>query len=126
MGGEAQPEDPFMPLKYECTTLHISLDSLDLLTDRRMHPNTEEFEDVARAQKYAIMVVSRIRTGSQLGAVTLEEVDGRPYVAVVKRPDKIVIEDLSTRARSTLECVRNMMYLNLVRINQHRSHLCYN
>ncbi|TDL19416.1 hypothetical protein BD410DRAFT_441251 [Rickenella mellea] len=111
-GGPAEPEDPYMPLKYDCTTLHITLNSLDILTDRRYKPGTKEFEHVARAQRDAIKKVSSIRTGRQLGALTLEEIDGAAYVAVVKRPDTIVLENLSTNVRTVIQCPHPQAYPN--------------
>lgn len=116
-GTDPDPEDPYMPLKYECTVLHVSLASLDLLTDRRLVPQSFAFEEVARAQKDAFATVARIRTGTQLGVVTLQEgydiVEGRvngSTVAVVKRPNTIIIQDLSTPVRTTLVCPNSEFY----------------
>ena len=90
-----------MPIKYECTVMHIALASIDAVMDRHLRPDTKEYSAVAEQQEDAIKIISRIRTGKQLGAVTLEEVRGDPFVVVVKSPDRICIVDLDTDERWT-------------------------
>lgn len=111
MGGKEDPEDPWMPLKYECTTIHISLHCIETLTDRRVPPQTPEFNKLCRKASVdpdgqnSIRVVSRIRTGTQLGVISLDNIQGLPYVCVVKRPDQIVLECLDNGSRSILRCL---------------------
>lgn len=106
MGSAPDEEDPHTPIRYECTVLGISLNVLQSLSDWRVTPGSREFERVAlkAESEYPIMVLNRIRSGSQLGAVSLDEISGVSYVFVVKRPDRIVFEDLDEANRITLKC----------------------
>ena len=45
MGGFEDVEEPNMPLKYECTTLHVPFCVLDAVTDRHISPMTREYGD---------------------------------------------------------------------------------
>ena len=114
MGGPPDPDDPYMPLRYECTTLQISLDILDRLTDRKACPQTSRFAELTRELGDPYKVVARIRTGTQLGSVILTEVDHEPHVVVVKRPNSIIFVNLNDNSRSVLTCEENGFYPNLV------------
>ena len=107
-------EDPYQPLKYECTVLHMSMAIIDALSDRHIAPQTRQFQErleVLRKMKGDIWnVVGRIRTASQMGSVSLDRIDGKPYVCLLKRPNKIVFQCLNDSARSTLECRRVFDY----------------
>ncbi|KAI5119722.1 hypothetical protein M0805_001435 [Coniferiporia weirii] len=110
MGGKEDEEDPYMPLKYECTTLFVSLDIIEWLTDRHLKPMTRKFEkrtqQIARGLEGGDMwhVVSRIRTGTQLGMISLDVIDGDAHVCVVKRHNTIVLEKLNSKERTILHC----------------------
>ena len=111
MGGTEDTEDPWMPLKYECTTIHISLHAIEKLTDRRVRPQSPEFGKLCKEAmvdpdgRDSILVASRIRTGAQLGVINLDVIQGHPCVSVVKRPDQIVLECLDDGVRSILRCL---------------------
>ncbi|THH10398.1 hypothetical protein EW145_g1359 [Phellinidium pouzarii] len=100
MGGEADVEDPCMPIKYECTTLFVSLSCIEELTNRQVEPGSDAFRGSIKRAAMGLdgnklwHTVSRIRTGTQLGVVTLDVIDGDPYVCVLKRPNSIVFERL--------------------------------
>ncbi|KAL5519386.1 hypothetical protein ACEPAH_1069 [Sanghuangporus vaninii] len=123
MGGREDPEDPYMPIKYECTVVCVSLMVLDYLNDRRVGPMTDQFEErikhtamcFVKAETGSWLTLARIRTGSQLGVVSLDILDESPFVCVVKRPDKIVFQLLTSSVedseRSILECTRYPEYL---------------
>ncbi|KAH8119739.1 hypothetical protein DFH11DRAFT_1539026 [Phellopilus nigrolimitatus] len=111
LGGKGDQEDPYMPLKYECTTLRVSLETIELLTDRNVKPKTSEFMRRIVAARASLgtdgdlfNVVSRIRTATQLGGVSLDVINGDPHVCVLKRPNTIVFERLRDCVRSVLEC----------------------
>lgn len=99
-----------MPLKYECTVLHITLQSLDALTHRRLVPGTVAFEEVARAQKYAFVVVGRIRMGTQLGVTALEYIQNEPTVIVLKRPNTLIFQNLNRDQRSIINLAPSEFY----------------
>ncbi|KAL5535920.1 hypothetical protein ACEPAF_4014 [Sanghuangporus sanghuang] len=123
MGGREDPEDPYMPIKYECTVVCVSLTVLDYLNDRRIGPMTDQFDErikhtaisFVKAKTGSWLTLARIRTGSQLGVVSLDILDESPFVCVVKRPDKIVFQLLTSSVedseRSILECTRYPEYL---------------
>lgn len=118
MGSKEDDEDDSMPIKYECTTIAMSLESLGLLTDRRYPPGTKAFEKIAYTieKEDPITVVSRIRTGCQLGAVSLDEISGAAFVCVVKRPSRLVLEHLNTNTRLSMTCRTNHDYRGQVRV----------
>lgn len=124
MGGKEDPEDPWMPLKYECTTIHVSLRCIEMLTDRRIYPQSPEFDKTVRKAAIdpdgttSISIVSRIRTGTQLGVISLDVIQDRPYVSVVKRPDRIVLECLDDGERSILHCLPNANWPGRVSVSQ--------
>ena len=108
-------EDPYQPLKYECTVLHMSMAIVDALSDRHIAPQTRQFQarlDVLRNNVDGDVwkVVARIRTASQLGSLSLDRIDGKPYVCLLKRPNKIVFQCLNDSVRSTLECQKVLDY----------------
>ena len=117
MGGKEDPEDPYMPIKYECTAVCIPLFVLDYLNDRKVEPMTGEFggrirhvaKSFASAEQGCWMTLARIRTGTQLGVASLDVIDETPFVCVVKRPDKIVFQPLEAPSedsgRSILHCL---------------------
>lgn len=113
MGGKEDQDDPYMPLKYECTVLHVSLGIIDFFNDRRCEPMTDEFASrikwTARAHVISGIDIwksaARIRTGAQLGVISLDVIRRHPHVCVVKRPNKIVFQPFGPFERSTLECL---------------------
>ncbi|KLO20143.1 hypothetical protein SCHPADRAFT_934748 [Schizopora paradoxa] len=118
MGSKDDDEDESMPIKYECTTISMSLASLGQLTNRECPPGTRHFENIACTieKEDPVTVVSRIRTGRQLGAVSLDEIDGAACVCVVKRPNRIVLErlgaDFHNNPRMSLTCRISQEYKN--------------
>lgn len=102
------PEDPYQPLKYECTVLHMPMFIVDVLTDRHVAPQTPQFAQRVYYMKSHLKrdiwnVVSRIRTGSQLGSVSLDRIDDEPYVCLLKRPNTLVFQRLDDEVRSSLQ-----------------------
>lgn len=112
MGGgeDVQDQDIYRRLKYECTTLFVSLTTLEKFTDRRSPPHTGEYNTLTREARHdedgldSVRVISSIRTGSysQLGAVSLDVIGNRPYVCVVKRPNTLIMERLDDKVRTEL------------------------
>lgn len=106
--------DPQVPVKYECVTLHVSLYSLEVLSDPRFVPGSAEFLQHARAQPRPFRIIAVIRTRSPLGPPTLDEVFGSPYLAIVKRPNSIMFKNLNGGAVSTLTCSPSPVHPNEV------------
>jgi hypothetical protein len=94
---------PF-PLQHECVCLHISLQALELLSNPKFPPGSSQFRTYAETQPPPFRELARIRSSAALDSLTLVEHDGMPFVVVVKRPDRVVIKDLTTTMRSTLRC----------------------
>ncbi|KAI0937436.1 hypothetical protein AcV5_005347 [Taiwanofungus camphoratus] len=101
-----------VPVKYECVTLHVSLYSLEVLSDPRFVPGSAEFLQHARAQPRPFRIIAVIRTRSPLGPPTLDEVFGSPYLAIVKRPNSIMFKNLNGGAVSTLTCSPSPVHPN--------------
>jgi hypothetical protein len=94
--------DPAMPLIYECICLHIALDALEALGDPK---NTLTIREISE-QPPPFREMARIRSSRALDHPSLVEDRGKPMLTVVKKPDEIVIKDLTTRVISTLKCER--------------------
>ncbi|EJC98829.1 uncharacterized protein FOMMEDRAFT_171011 [Fomitiporia mediterranea MF3/22] len=122
LGGKEDQEDPFMPLKYECTALFVPVMLLDIFNDRKARPMTDEYAERVKLVASKIVAthaipeglaldiwtdVGRVRTGAQLGVVSLDVIQDVPVMCVVKRPNKIVIQPLGNLVdnRSVLECL---------------------
>ena len=93
-----------MPLRHECTTLHISLEVLEQLTDPKILLKTDQSKEFFKELGEPFKVVSRVQSGTQLGAISLTEVDGKPHILVVKRPNSVIFESLNGAPRSVMTC----------------------
>ncbi|OBZ77473.1 hypothetical protein A0H81_02707 [Grifola frondosa] len=102
--------DPQVPLKYECTALHFSLDAVQALEDSPFPPGSREF--IEEAQKYPPPFRNLVKISSrrQLECPVIEEAFGSPYLAVVRRPDSIMLKNLAGGAVSTLKCLPDAFY----------------
>lgn len=121
-------EDPYQPLKYECTVLHMSMAIIDQLNDRHVAPQTPQFTKrlhllQARLNGDIWKVVGRIRTASQMGSLSLDRINGESYVCLLKRPNTIVFQRLDDGARATLECRNVENYGQAVSIFSYLSRL---
>ena len=96
--------DPPMPLQYECVCLHISLQSLEILGDPKVPQSAQERHTHAANQPPPFREMARIRSSRPLDHAILFEVGGVPFVTVVKKPDEVVVKDLTSRVISTLKC----------------------
>ncbi|KAH9926374.1 uncharacterized protein B0H18DRAFT_1166294 [Fomitopsis serialis] len=96
--------DPPTPIKYECVALEVPLECLELLSDPRLTPGTPEWKAHANAQPKPFRYLAIIRTRSQLMYPDIDELFGKPYLAVLKRPNSIVFQNLEGGAASTLFC----------------------
>lgn len=113
LGGREEVEDPYMPLRYECTALHVNLKILDFLDSRHVEPQTSKYAQMISQMSMGMemnneviwVVAARIRTGAQLGVVSLDLIDTFPTVCVVKRPNTIVMQQLCDPARTTINCL---------------------
>ncbi|EGO19043.1 hypothetical protein SERLADRAFT_411939 [Serpula lacrymans var. lacrymans S7.9] len=97
------------PFRYTCSCMQVPLDALDALADPRYPPGSMEFFEFARSQPPPFRLISLMRSTSELGPIDLAEVQGRPCMAVVKKPRFIVFKDLSINGRiSTLTCANTL------------------
>lgn len=92
--GEHDIDAPY-PLKYECITLHVSLEALEDLCDPRFVPGSKAFIEHARSLEPPFKTVSYIRSTRQLGAISLDDYAGNPYVTIVRYPNDILIHPLN-------------------------------
>ena len=93
-----------MPLQYECVCLHTSLQSLEILGDPKVPQTARELHTHAADQPPPFREMARIRSSRPLDHAILFEVGGMPFVTVVKKPDEVVVKDLTSRVISTLKC----------------------
>lgn len=80
----------------------ISLDALEDLTDPKCPPGSVEFLERAGTQPPPFLRLSRIRSRSQLDTVDLADIQGKPYIAVVKKPETILFKNLESGITSSI------------------------
>ncbi|KAH9949414.1 hypothetical protein B0H21DRAFT_133036 [Amylocystis lapponica] len=97
--------DSEIPMKYECVSLHVSLEALEILGDLRFVPGSEEFLRHARAQPPPFRRLAIVRTSRRLGIPALDEIWGLPYLAIFKGSKIIIFKDLNGGAVSTMTCL---------------------
>lgn len=114
--GDENTIDPPFPLRYECTAVSISLETLEDLSDPNNPPGSSEFLQRAKARPSPFSRLSTIRTRSPLTTVDLAIVGGVPYLAVVKSHESIVFKNLNTRSVSSLTIRRWQECETVVRI----------
>ncbi|EPS95973.1 hypothetical protein FOMPIDRAFT_1131444, partial [Fomitopsis schrenkii] len=96
--------DAPIPIKYECVALEVALDCLETLSDPRLVPGTPEWIAHAHAQPKPFRSLTIIRTRSQLMNPDIDELFGKPYLAVVKRPNSILFKNLEGGPSAILTC----------------------
>ncbi|KAH9830521.1 uncharacterized protein C8Q71DRAFT_886450 [Rhodofomes roseus] len=96
--------DPPTPIKYECVALETPLECLELLSDPRLTPGTQEWKAHAKSQPKPFRWLATIRTRSQLMYPDIDELFGKPYLAVLKKPNSIMFKNLEGGLASTLTC----------------------
>lgn len=93
------------PLRYECTAVSISLDSLEDLVELTSR-GPAEFLRHASARPSPFTRISTIRSRSPLTALDLTVVVGVPYLAVVKHYETVVFKNLDNGSVSSLTISR--------------------
>lgn len=96
--------DAPIPIKYECVALEVPLECLETLSDPRLVPGTPEWIAHASMQPKPFRYLFAVRTRSQLMYPDIDELFGKPYLAVVKRPNSIVFQNLEGGPSATLTC----------------------
>lgn len=111
--------DPPGRLRYECVCLLISLETLEELADPAFPPGSSAFLERARLQPPPFYRLSRVRSRSQLDEIDLAQVNGQPYMAIVKKPESIVFKNLNSGDTSSLTIKRWWGFEDTVSINMH-------
>ena len=107
--------DAPIPIKYECVALEVPLEYLETLSDPRLVPGTPEWVAHASAQPKPFRYLIAIRTRSQLMHPDIDELFGKPYLAVVKRPNSVIFQNLEGGPSATLTCpLPNLAHQRLV------------
>ncbi|EPS99328.1 hypothetical protein FOMPIDRAFT_1147454 [Fomitopsis schrenkii] len=96
--------DAPIPIKYECVALEVPLECLETLSDPRLVPGTPEWIAHAQAQPKPFRYLTIVRTRSQLMYPDIDELFGKPYLAVVQRPNSIVFHNLEGGPSGKLTC----------------------
>ncbi|KDQ62995.1 hypothetical protein JAAARDRAFT_28990 [Jaapia argillacea MUCL 33604] len=95
------------PLRYECATYFIRLDHLEPLVDPRSNPGSQGWMDRMRSLPSPFESISTIRTHSRLDNVCLDEIQGEPFLTVLKHPETIIFRNLNKAGgRAVLTCAR--------------------
>ena len=83
------------PVEYECVTSHISLESLETLSNPKLVPGSEAFLDAARKQPKPFLVVDSFTDYAKLSCLCLDEFRGKPALTLVKQPHIVMFRPLS-------------------------------
>ncbi|TCD60380.1 hypothetical protein EIP91_010252 [Steccherinum ochraceum] len=81
-------------LVHECFCVHISLDDLEVLGANKLEPGSRKYIKLAGRKESPFCELVHLRSRSPFGTITLSEVYGIPYLAVVKPGNKIVFQQL--------------------------------
>ncbi|OBZ79397.1 hypothetical protein A0H81_00014 [Grifola frondosa] len=96
--------DPQVPLKYECVAVHLSLTDIESLDQIYLTEGSTRFVEEARKYPPPFRNLLRISSRSPLEHISLDEAFGVPYLAVVKRPHRIMFKNLTGGKVSILMC----------------------
>lgn len=91
-----------VPVRYEVEVLHVSLETLEDLCDPRFYPGTDAYRASVQDAPRPFGVMSRIRSTETLEHVTLGEMGGQSFVAVARRPNRVIIKNLETGVQGDL------------------------
>ncbi|KAI0784543.1 hypothetical protein C8Q75DRAFT_724237 [Abortiporus biennis] len=92
------------PLKFESFTMYVSLAELEELGSSDLVPGSPEFLEHAQSLPPPFHSLSYMLSANTIEFVTHEDIDGVPYFAAVKRPNRIVIKDLIGGPPTTMHC----------------------
>ncbi|GBE77179.1 hypothetical protein SCP_0100510 [Sparassis crispa] len=104
--GGAKPKSPF---KYECVLLHVSLSSLEALIRARVVPGSREYLLYASTRPRPFQNLATVMSRKPIGAPSLGEIFGSPYVAVSEDCSNIVFKNLDGGNASVLTCVPTVL-----------------
>ncbi|KAJ3861912.1 hypothetical protein EV359DRAFT_46247 [Lentinula novae-zelandiae] len=103
----ARPEvDPPYPLRHDCLCTFVDMEALELLSDPSITRKSQAFRERAAALPQPFQYVIHFVSNAPIEQPSLFESDGRPFAAVVQRPNEIVIMDLLTNQLSSIKCPR--------------------
>lgn len=90
------------------------MEALELLSDPSITRKSQAFRERAAALPQPFQYVIHFVSNAPIEQPSLFESDGRPFAAVVQRPNEIVIMDLLTNQLSSIKCPRIPAFDNAV------------
>ena len=110
---EANPHTSM--IKYECSVLHIPLKSLELYCDEAYTGSSRRYMSIAMQEPHPFHLLTEIVSRSRISNLIMDEdVDGTPYIAVLKNPDRILFKNLNGGLGCTITCQSHPDFLDLV------------
>ncbi|KAL4248406.1 hypothetical protein ABKN59_006837 [Abortiporus biennis] len=101
------------PFKFESHTMYVSIAELEKLGASDLVPGSAEFLEHAQLLPPPFHPLSYMMSNSTIEFVTHEDIDGVPYFAAVKRPNRIVIKDLLGGPPTIISCNPDVDYPDL-------------
>ncbi|KAH9911275.1 uncharacterized protein BXZ73DRAFT_82900 [Epithele typhae] len=107
------PERLAKMIKYVCTVVHVPLDDLERFCDDTRPPNVQRSlsaHDMRPPFRLLADIVSRSRISNTIIA---EDVEGTPYVTVLKGTDRVLFKNLDGGLGCTMQCTPHPDFVDL-------------
>lgn len=117
--GFKTPIDPISPLHHDYIVVHSALDALEVLSDPFVTPGSEELiKRVMKLKHRPFVDVMALRSDFPHEEPSLFMLDNEPYASVLQKPnDEIVFMNLVTQQISSMVCVRDPAFDDLVSLS---------
>ncbi|KAG9222277.1 hypothetical protein CCMSSC00406_0006574 [Pleurotus cornucopiae] len=96
--------DSPVPFDYEIACFCITLDQLEAMSDADIVPGSQKYYDRLNVLDPPFRTLAFMGSSQRMEHVSLFELNEEPYIIFVQQPNRIVLKNLSTGVRSTLQC----------------------
>ncbi|KAG5222360.1 Fbox floxuridine [Salix suchowensis] len=96
--------DSPVPFDYEIACFCIALDQLEAMSDADIVPGSQKYYDRLKLLDPPFRTLAFMGSSQRMEHVSLFELNEEPYIIFVQQPSRIVLKNLSTGVRSTLQC----------------------
>ncbi|KAE9401917.1 hypothetical protein BT96DRAFT_572810 [Gymnopus androsaceus JB14] len=103
----ARPDlDSPYPLRHDCICTFVDMEALELLSDPSVNRMSRTFRERAAALPKPFQLMIHFVSNAPVEHSSLFEADGKPFAALVQKPNEIVIMDLTSNQLSSIKCLR--------------------
>ncbi|KAF4573448.1 hypothetical protein EYR36_007963 [Pleurotus pulmonarius] len=96
--------DSPVPFDYEIACFSISLDQLEMMSDADIVPGSQKYYDIMKVLAPPFRTMAFMGSSQRMEHMSLFELNEEPYIIFAQQPNRIVLKNLSTGVRSTLQC----------------------